>query len=545
MTNCGHPSRDKVVLFLGDAALIAVVALPGWYLPAGVASHSAHKLLSLCVVLLAFLAAMYVFDLYSLAKLNGLGTMVKVAVAVGAASGFCNVFFHLFQWKNPAYYRSLLLCMVVFPAAAYIWRRCYFYGARRLRAPENLLVVGRARDAETLQEAMGQVDPQFSLLGILWTEAAQSEAENGFRGTTALLATREEARGPQNAAESELRRPAPRWAAAGVAAYGAHAVRTAVAMAGEPLEAPFEAQGQQGKLASAVAVAEAAPDESPETIADLGPATSENLLRVVGACSVNVVVVRSDALTPELAGVLTRLRFSGIQVYSLLDFCMRMSEELPLEVLDEFWLCIADGFELLQARFFRRVKRLMDVLLASVGLLVALPFLALAGIAIRLNSPGPVLFRQRRVGWMGRPFDLLKLRSMQTGAEKDGRPQWATQNDPRVTAVGRILRKTHFDELPQMINILRGEMSFVGPRPERPEFVGLLNEAIGFYHLRHYVLPGITGWAQVNYPYGASLEDARRKLQYDLYYVCNASPLLDLRTLLRTARVVLFRQGSR
>jgi lipopolysaccharide/colanic/teichoic acid biosynthesis glycosyltransferase len=114
-----------------------------------------------------------------------------------------------------------------------------------------------------------------------------------------------------------------------------------------------------------------------------------------------------------------------------------------------------------------------------------------------------------------------------------------------VTRVGKILRKTHFDELPQMINILRGQMSFVGPRPERPEFVGLLNESISFYQLRHYVLPGITGWAQVNYPYGASLEDARRKLQYDLYYVCNASPLLDLRTMLRTARVVLFRQGSR
>jgi lipopolysaccharide/colanic/teichoic acid biosynthesis glycosyltransferase len=117
--------------------------------------------------------------------------------------------------------------------------------------------------------------------------------------------------------------------------------------------------------------------------------------------------------------------------------------------------------------------------------------------------------------------------------------------DPRVTRAGKILRKIHFDELPQMINILRGEMSFVGPRPERPEFVEVLSESIHFYHLRHYVLPGITGWAQVNYPYGASLEDAKRKLQYDLYYVCNASSLLDLRTLLRTARVVLFRQGSR
>jgi len=146
---------------------------------------------------------------------------------------------------------------------------------------------------------------------------------------------------------------------------------------------------------------------------------------------------------------------------------------------------------------------------------------------------------------MGRPFELLKFRSMRADAEKDGKARWAAADDPRVTSVGKILRKTHLDELPQMINVLRGQMSFVGPRPERPEFVGMLNESISFYHLQHYVLPGITGWAQVNYPYGASLEDSRRKLQYDLYYVCKASPLLDLRTMLRTVRVVLFRQGSR
>jgi len=287
-----------------------------------------------------------------------------------------------------------------------------------------------------------------------------------------------------------------------------------------------------------------APAAAEENVTDLGAASSENLLEVVATRDVKVVVVRSDAMTLELAGVLTRLRFSGIQVYSLLDFCMRVSEEIPLEILNEFWLSVADGFDLLQARFFRRVKRLADLLLASVGLVLALPLMLLAGVAIRLTSPGPVLFRQRRVGWMGRPFELLKFRSMQMEAEREG-PQWAAVDDPRVTAVGKILRKTHFDELPQMINVLRGQMSFVGPRPERPEFVGLLNDSISFYHLRHYVLPGITGWAQVNYPYGASLEDARRKLQYDLYYVCNASPLLDLRTLLRTARVALFRQGSR
>jgi lipopolysaccharide/colanic/teichoic acid biosynthesis glycosyltransferase len=491
----GHPGRDSVRLFLGDAALITLAAVAGWYLPPAETAHATHKLLSLLVLLPAFLGVMYVCNLYNPAGINGLGTFVKVVVAAGMGGALCDGFFHVFRWKNDTYYWSLGVCTVVVPAAVYAWRRFYFHSAR-FWTPEKLVVVGSARDAEILNAAMDQVHPRYSLLGLLCAEAGKTE-------TLAQVSV-----------------------AASVPAAAAYAAGTAVAMARE------------------TGVLEVA-SENTESVPDLGPATSENLLRVVATCDVKVVVVRSDAMTFELAGVLTRLRFSGIQVYSLLDFCMRASEELPLEILNEFWLAVADGFDLLQARFFRRVKRLADVLLASAGLLLALPFMMLAAIAIRLDSPGPVLFRQRRTGWRGQPFELLKFRSMEVGAEKDGRPQWAALNDPRVTRVGRILRKIHFDELPQMINIFRGQMSFVGPRPERTEFVELLNESINFYHLRHYVLPGITGWAQVNYPYGASLEDARRKLQYDLYYVCNASPLLDLRTMLRTARVVLFQRGSR
>jgi len=498
-----------VRLFLGDAGLITLAAVAGWYLHPAEMGHATHKLLSLLALLPAFLGAMYVCNLYNLAGINGLGTFVKVIVAVGTASAFCDAFFHVFRWKNETYYWSLGLCTVVVPAATYAWRRFYFHSAR-FRTPEELVVVGSARDAEILSAAMDRVHPRYNLLGMLGAEAGRPEGL-----------------GKQGDAEPLAEVGAATVSVPAAVSYGAG---TAVVMARE--------------TALSAGVVEGA-SEYTEIVPDLGPASSENLLRVVAASNVKVVVVRSDAMTFELAGVLTRLRFSGIQVYSLLDFCMRASEELPLEILNEFWLAVADGFDLLQARFFRRVKRLADVLLAGVGLLVALPFLLAAAIAIRLDSAGPALFRQRRVGWMGRPFELLKFRSMRSEAEKEGEPQWATLDDPRVTRVGRILRKIHFDELPQMINILRGEMSFVGPRPERPEFVGLLNESITFYHLRHYVLPGITGWAQVNYPYGASLDDARRKLQYDLYYVCNASPLLDLRTLLRTARVVLFRQGSR
>lgn len=257
------------------------------------------------------------------------------------------------------------------------------------------------------------------------------------------------------------------------------------------------------------------------------------------------LVVASDSYSPALASALTRLKFEGIRIYPLTDFALRIAEELPTEFLTDSWLWFAEGFNLLEARLARKVKRLSDLVLAAVGLLVTLPVSVLAAVAIKLNSPGPVLLRQERVGWMERRFTLYKFRSMRNDAEKGNGAQWAARDDPRVTRVGRVLRKLHLDEIPQMVNVVRGEMSFIGPRPERPEFVAELKQAIPFYHLRHYVPPGLTGWAQVNYPYGASPEDAKRKLEYDLYYILNASPLLDLRILLRTARVVLFRQGSR
>jgi lipopolysaccharide/colanic/teichoic acid biosynthesis glycosyltransferase len=187
---------------------------------------------------------------------------------------------------------------------------------------------------------------------------------------------------------------------------------------------------------------------------------------------------------------------------------------------------------------------LTDLLLAAVGLLLASPLMLLTAMAIKLDSPGPILFRQTRVGWKGRPYQLLKFRSMCEDAEMNG-AQWAQRDDPRVTRVGKWIRKLRVDEIPQMFNVIAGQMSFVGPRPERPEFVAQLEELIPFYHLRHYLPPGITGWAQVKYPYGASVEDARRKLQFDLYYICSANPIVDFRILLRTVRTVLFLQGSR
>jgi exopolysaccharide biosynthesis polyprenyl glycosylphosphotransferase len=190
-------------------------------------------------------------------------------------------------------------------------------------------------------------------------------------------------------------------------------------------------------------------------------------------------------------------------------------------------------------------KKIIDVLLASTLLLAALPLMLLVALAIKCDSPGPVFYPQERVGLRGRRFAVLKFRSMRQDAEADGRPVWAEAKDSRVTRVGRFIRWVRIDELPQLLNVLRGEMSVIGPRPERPYFVDQFNQLIPSYDDRHAVLPGITGWAQVNYPYGASLEDAREKLRYDLYYIANYSFRLDLQILLATVRVVLSGKGAR
>ena len=191
------------------------------------------------------------------------------------------------------------------------------------------------------------------------------------------------------------------------------------------------------------------------------------------------------------------------------------------------------------------LKRLSDIIVGLALLSLTLPLMALTMLAIKIDSPGPVFYRQQRVGRFDKPFTLLKFRSMTADAEAGGNPVWAQRNDPRVTRVGRFIRATRIDELPQLVNVLVGEMSLVGPRPERPHFVEQLSRAIPFYRQRSYVKPGVTGWAQINFPYGASVEDAREKLAYDLYYVKNRSLLLDAAVLVSTVRVVLFGEGAR
>jgi sugar transferase (PEP-CTERM system associated) len=239
---------------------------------------------------------------------------------------------------------------------------------------------------------------------------------------------------------------------------------------------------------------------------------------------------------------LLECRLKGISVIDLAGFFEREHGQVPVHSLKSSWLVYGKGFAQSPTRTV--VKRAFDVTCALGLLALAAPVMVLAAAAIAVESGRPVLYRQERVGRGGRPFNCIKFRSMTADAEKDGIARWASKGDPRVTRVGRLLRKSRIDELPQLFNVLRGEMSLVGPRPERPAFVKDLSLAVPYYDVRHSVKPGVTGWAQVRYKYGASVEDATRKLQYDLYYVKNHSLFLDILILVETVRVVLFGEGA-
>jgi exopolysaccharide biosynthesis polyprenyl glycosylphosphotransferase len=244
--------------------------------------------------------------------------------------------------------------------------------------------------------------------------------------------------------------------------------------------------------------------------------------------------------------VLPRLldcKLRGMKIFSAAAFHENYLGRIDLDILSANDLLMTQG--LTGGRPAMILKRLSDVVIGLSLLLMTLPLMSLTILAIKIDSTGPVFYRQRRVGQFDEPFTLFKFRSMTADAEAGGNPRWAQKQDPRITRVGRFIRATRIDELPQLVNVLRGEMSLVGPRPERPHFVDQLARAIPFYRQRCFVKPGVTGWAQVNFPYGASVADAREKLAYDLYYVKHRSLLLDAAILLSTVRVVLFREGAR
>jgi sugar transferase (PEP-CTERM system associated) len=235
-------------------------------------------------------------------------------------------------------------------------------------------------------------------------------------------------------------------------------------------------------------------------------------------------------------------KLNGTNVIDLPTFFERETGRVQLESLNPSWLIFSDGFR--RGTFKNMAKRLFDVCVSVALLIITLPVIVLTALLIWLESGRPILYRQERIGAFGRSFELSKFRSMRVDAEADGMPRWATRNDDRCTRVGKVIRRLRFDELPQLINVLKGDMSFVGPRPERPVFVKDLAKEFSYYSYRHTVKPGITGWAQVRYRYGASVDDAKEKLQYDLYYIKNQSLFLDLIILAQTAHIVLFGKGA-
>lgn len=266
--------------------------------------------------------------------------------------------------------------------------------------------------------------------------------------------------------------------------------------------------------------------------------------RAVGLGVEEVIVALSERRGGGMPmGELLECRSAGVRVSDLSTYFERMLGQIRIDQLHPGWLIFGKGFN---HSIYRNIaKRLFDIVCSCVLLALAAPLMIVTAICIALESRGPILYRQERVGQNGKTFSVLKFRSMQVDAEKNGAPQWAAAKDARVTRVGSIIRRYRMDEFPQLVNVLKGEMSLVGPRPERPFFVEQLTVEIPFYALRHTVKPGVTGWAQVRYEYGASIEDALQKLQYDLYYVKNHSLFLDLLVLLETVGVVLSGRGAR
>ena len=261
------------------------------------------------------------------------------------------------------------------------------------------------------------------------------------------------------------------------------------------------------------------------------------------AVSEVVVALEERRNSLPVADLLT-IKTTGVHVNELSSFLERETGRVDLDSVNPSWFIFSDGFSS-GRRLSTLFKRGFDILLSFLLLVLTGPIILLFALLIRLESRGGSFFTQERVGLYGQTFKILKLRSMRSDAETGGEALWATKNDPRTTRIGRFIRKVRIDELPQAWSVLKGEMSFVGPRPERPQFVNDLQTKMPYYAERHIVKPGITGWAQINYPYGASTEDARHKLEYDLYYAKNYTPFLDLLIILQTLRVILWPDGAR
>jgi sugar transferase (PEP-CTERM system associated) len=268
-----------------------------------------------------------------------------------------------------------------------------------------------------------------------------------------------------------------------------------------------------------------------------------SLMNLFEQKNVDRILLAAEDYHEAVGRELVTLRTRGIAIEDCHTFYERLVSKIAVADLSPEWIVRCKGFR--RDRLIMFTKRVIDLVASAIGLLVSAPVSILTVLAIKLDSPGPILYRQERLGRNEELFTIYKFRSMFEGAEADVGPVWAAQHDARVTRVGKIIRKLRIDEIPQMINVLKGQMSLVGPRPERPFFVQTLNKKIPYYSLRHSIKPGITGWAQICYQYGGSEEDAMEKLQYDLYYMKNMSALFDLQIMFESLKVILLGRGAR
>jgi sugar transferase (PEP-CTERM system associated) len=281
-------------------------------------------------------------------------------------------------------------------------------------------------------------------------------------------------------------------------------------------------------------------ERSPEILGSTRELT--DIIAKLGIRTIVLAIPRSRST--HITRRILEARLLGVEIMDMPQLYQRLTTKLPVQYMEDQWLLFSDGFNLLSRGYVQRIKRIFDFIFSGLLLFLLSPLMVVTAIAIHFDSPGPIFYRQQRVGKRRKIFSVYKFRSMTFNAEEQG-AKWAQKKDPRVTRVGRIIRLCRIDEIPQIWNVFKGDMSLVGPRPERPEFVAVLDSQIPYYSVRHTVVPGITGWAQINYPYGASIDDALKKLEYDLYYIKNMSLLLDFKILLKTVGVVLLGQGAR
>jgi len=409
--------------------------------------------------------------------------------------------------------RALLLTvsLILGFAVLFVWRTVFHSMLQRMRIDERMLILGSGRSAQTLaKELMEREDTGYRIVGMatpggIWNRQRQEDRPPTAMGFVSRAAAPTEGSALKAVNKQPENEPS------------------------QPTEAPNTMMWLE---ASKILDEEAQPVQREQTLFELVQELDVDSV-FVSLDNRRGVLPNEDLLKCRLAGIIVE---EGEALYE------RIAGKITVEAMRPSYLIFNQGF--VQSPQAQLAKRILDIVCALIGIVLAAPLMLATAILVRFGSPGPVLFRQERTGQHDKPFTLLKFRSMREDAEKTSGPVWATEDDPRITKFGKIMRKTRLDELPQLWNVLMGDMSMVGPRPERPHFVRDLEAKIPYFTQRQIVKPGLTGWAQINYPYGNTLEDALQKLQYDLFYIKFQSLIFDLSILFNTIKIVVLRRGT-